>query len=104
MGQTLRTRDADPVTSAEAVADTDLARSQMEVLAIFYLAATDGDVHGLAEHDVVKLARLHGSTYSDQRLRSSCPELERKGWLKRLPKFKPGPTGTRRAEVWALAR
>ncbi|ONI62661.1 hypothetical protein CSIV_14395 [Microbacterium sp. CSI-V] len=103
MGQTLRTRDADPVTSAEAVADADLARSQMEVLAIFEIARGEG-VTALAEHEVIEWGRRLGSTYSDQRLRSCCPELERKRWLTRTPTFKPGPTGTRRAEVWALAR
>ncbi len=103
MGVTLRTRDADPVTSAEAVADTDLARSQMEVLAIFEVARDEG-ITALAEHEVVALGRRLGSTYSDQRLRSCCPELERKRWLRREPRYVPGPTGTRRAEVWALAR
>ena len=103
MGETLRTRDSDPVTSAEAVADTDLARSQMEVLAIFTIAREEG-MTGLAEHEVIALGRRLGSTYSDQRLRSCCPELERKRWLHRVPAYVPGPSGTRRAEVWALAR
>jgi hypothetical protein len=103
MGVTTRVRDTDPATSAGAVLDTDFQRSQMEVLAVFYIAAGDG-MPGLATHELVSFARLLGVEYTPQRIRSACPELERKGWLRRLPgRYKPGPTRKRRAEVWALA-
>jgi hypothetical protein len=103
VGVVERTRNTDPTTSAEAVADTHLARSQSEVLAVFSIAAEDGKP-SLADHDMVTFARHLGSTYSPQRLRSARKELTDRGLIVPLEgRYQPGPTHTRRAHVFALA-
>ncbi|KAA9110159.1 hypothetical protein [Microbacterium rhizomatis] len=91
------------MTSAEAVADTDLQRSQMEVLAVFHIAAGDG-MPAMPDHTMVTFAQQLGSTYTPQRLRSARAELTRRRLISAVPAtFLPGPTHKRRAHVWALA-
>lgn len=99
MGQIERTRNTDPITSTEAAASIKLHHSQGDVLALFQLeerAMTDGEL--------VAAAARWGSTYTGQRLRSARKELTRLNLIREVPgEFRPGPTGKRRAHVYALA-
>lgn len=91
-------RATDPKTSVQAAASVDLPRSQSEVLAVFYLAARP-----MADHEMLREAAKYGSAYSPQRLRSARSELTHAGLIRPLESFRPGPSKTRRAHVWALA-
>ena len=99
MGQVERTRNADPITSAEAAASILLRHSQGEVLALFTLEARP-----LTDGELVEAAARWGSTYTGQRLRSARKELTRMNLIREVPgEFRPGPTGKRRAHVHTLA-
>ncbi|MGZ0067827.1 hypothetical protein [Microbacterium arborescens] len=99
MGVVERTRNTDPITSAEAAGSAQLKHSQGEVLLIFMLE----DGRPMTDHEMTAAARKHGSTYTGQRLRSARAELVQLGFIRQVPGlFRPGPTGKRRAHVWAL--
>lgn len=98
MGQAERTRNTDPTTSAEAAASIMLRHSQGEVLALFVLEARP-----MTNDELVAAGARWGSLYTPQRLRSARAELARMNLIREVPgEFRPGPTGTRKAQVHEL--
>lgn len=96
-----RARVKDPVTSVDAARSVDLKGSQAEVMRLFRRFVPAG--WGLADHELVKLASLKGSTYTAQRIRSARAELAKKGLLEHKPgDYVESPTG-HPARVWTLA-
>ena len=102
-GTNPRSRSTDPVTSLEAGRSVDLNDSQREVLDLFRIAAERGSGR-LADHELIDLAAQCGSTYSAQRIRSARAELaELRRVVRVAGEYRPGPSKSRRAQVWTIA-
>lgn len=93
-----RSRVTDPTTSLDAGRDADLSDSQREVLAIFYRRPK-----GLADHQLVAVARSSGTIFTPQRIRSARAELvEAKRLVLIEGEYRKTKTG-RRARVFTVA-
>lgn len=98
-------RRADPASSHAAAAGVNLKSAQRYVLQLFRLFGPMTQLELVQVHqDQVRNAGA--PNLSESRIRSSCPELERLGKLRRVGKKETGHTTTSgvktHAEVWSL--